>query len=177
MALQVIPYVHSPCRIGLGNPAAAANPGSECSGLRSPHIRYISACCGDTGMESSKSGARSGGSDDVDGPRSPPKPPSPRAKIDRFWVHSSVPSGAVTVVSDQMTAALPLSQISVKRVTAMPVPDGGTGPGTETASLACSTLDSSMSMPGKFTVGGVVMWKLCATLPKVGSTCGVSSVR
>ena len=36
-------------------------------------------------MATSKSGARCGGSDDVDGPRSPPKPPSPRAKIDRFW--------------------------------------------------------------------------------------------
>ena len=57
------------------------------------------------------SGARSGGGGGPDGPRSPPKPPSPRAKIDRFCVHSSVPSGAVTVVSDQITAALPLSQI------------------------------------------------------------------
>ena len=77
---------------------------------------------------------------DVDGPRSPPKPPSPRAKIDRFCVHSTVPSGADTVVSDQITAALPLSQMSVNRVTAIPVPDGGIGPGTDTASLACSTL-------------------------------------
>ena len=81
------------------------------------------------------------------------------------------------MVSDQITAALPLSQMSVNRVTAIPVPDGGIGPGTVTASLACSTLDSSMSMPGNFTVGGSVMWKLCATLPNVGSTCGVSSVR
>jgi hypothetical protein len=88
-----------------------------------------------------------------------------------------VPSGAVTLVSDQIKAALPLSQISVNRVTATPVPDGGIGPGTETASLACSTLESSMSMPRNFTVGGVVMWKLCATLPNVGSTCGVSSTR
>src|SRR5215475_8547577 len=108
-------------------------------------------------MESSKSGARAGGSEDVDGPRSPPNPPSPRAKIDRFWVHSSVPSGAVTLVSDQMTAALPLSQISVNLVTARPVPDGGMGAGAEIASLACSTLDSSMSMPGNFTDGGLVM--------------------
>ena len=118
-----------------------------------------------------------GGSDDVDGPRSPPKPPSPRAKIDRFCVHSGVPSGAVTVVSDQITAALPLSQMSVNLVTARPVPDGGIGAGTETASLACSTRESSMSMPGNFTVGGSVMWKLGATLPNVGSTCGVSSTR
>src|ERR1700754_1804270 len=152
-----MPYVHKPCRIGRGNPAAAANSGSECSGLRSPHIRYSSACCGDTGMDSSKSGARSSGSDEVDGPRSPPNPPSPRAKIDRFCVHTRVPSGAVTVVSDQMTAALPLSQMSVNLVTAMPVPDGGIGVGTETASLACSTLLSSMSIPGNFTVGGSVM--------------------
>src|SRR6478609_8969303 len=163
-----MPYVHSPCRIGRGNPAAAAKSGSECRGLRSPHIRYSNACCGDTGMESSKSGARSGGSDDVDGPRSPPNPPSPRAKIDRFCVHSGVPSGVVTVVSDQITAALPLSQMSVNVVTARADPDGGIGAGTDTASLACSTLPSSMSMPGNFTVGGFVSWKLAATLPKVG---------
>ena len=83
----------------------------------------------------------------------------------------------VTVVSDQITAALPLSQMSVNRVTATPVPDGGIGAGAETASLACSTLLSSMSMPGNFTEGGSVMWKLCATLPNVGSTCGVPSTR
>ena len=118
--------------IGLGKPAAAANSGYECSGLRSPHIRYSNACCGDTGMANSKSGARVGGSEDVDGPRSPPKPPSPRAKIDRFCFHSTVPSGADTVVSDQITAALPLSQMSVNRVTAIPVPDGGMGPGADT---------------------------------------------
>jgi hypothetical protein len=110
------------------------------------------------------------------GPRSPPNPPSPRAKIDRFCVQSGS-SGVVTVVSDQITAALPLSQISVKRVTARPVPEGGIGPGMDTASLACSTLGSSMSTPGNRTVGGLVMWKLCATLPNVGSTCGVSSTR
>src|SRR6188508_2185843 len=102
-------------------------------------------------MDNSKSGARSGGSDDIDGPRSPPNPPSPRAKIDRLWVHSGVPSGVVTVVSDQITAALPLSQMSVNLVTARPVPDGGIGAGTLTASDACNTQDSSMSMPGNFT--------------------------
>src|SRR5262249_27526877 len=105
-------------------------------------------------MASSKSGARSGGSDDVEGPRSPPKPPSPRAKIDRFCVHSGAPSGVVTVVSDQITAALPLSQMSVNLVIALPVPDGGIGAGADTASLACRTLLNSMSMPGNLTVGG-----------------------
>ena len=45
------------------------------------------------------------------------------------------------------------------------------------ASLACSTRDSSMSMPGNFTAGGSVMWNVWATLPNVGSTCGVLSVR
>src|SRR6478735_236333 len=128
-------------------------------------------------MDNSKSGARSGGSDDVDGPRSPPNPPSPRAKMDLFCVHNGAPSGVVTVVSDQITAALPLSQMSVNFVTARPVPDGGIGAGADTASLACSTLLSSMSMPGNFTVGGLVSWNLAATLPNVGSTCGVSSTR
>ena len=74
-----------------------------------------------------RSGARSGSVAEVDGPRSPPKPPSPRAKIERFCFHSGAPSGVVTVVSDQITAALPLSQISVNLVTARPVPDGGIG--------------------------------------------------
>ena len=76
-----------------------------------------------------------------------------------------------------MTAALPLSQMSVNLVTARPVPDGGIGDGAETAALACSTVRNAMSLPGNFTVGGSVMWKLCATLPNVGSTCGVSSTR
>ena len=40
-------------------------------------------------------------------------------------------------------------------------PTAGSAPGTDTASLACSTLLSSMSMPGNFTVGGSVMWKVC----------------
>ena len=34
------PYVHSPCRIGFGNPASfRADHGSLCSGLRSPDSR------------------------------------------------------------------------------------------------------------------------------------------
>ena len=51
-------------------------------------------------------------------------------------------------VSDQITAALPLSQMSVNRVTAFAEPDGGSGAGALTCSLACRTLLSSMSMPG-----------------------------
>ena len=42
-----------------------------------------------------------------------------------------MPSGVVTVVSDQITAALPLSQMSVNLVTATPVPDGGIGAGAD----------------------------------------------
>ncbi|OUZ03183.1 hypothetical protein B0172_02744 [Mycobacterium avium subsp. paratuberculosis] len=88
-----------------------------------------------------------------------------------------MPSGAVTFVSLQITAALPLSQMSVNRVTARAEPEGGSGAGTSTRSDACSTLPSSMSMPGNCTVGGLVAWKVAATLPNVGSTCGVSSTR
>ena len=76
-------------------------------------------------MSSSRSGDRSGAAAEVDEPRTPPKPPSSRAKIERRCVHSSVPSGAVTRVSDQITAALPLSQMSVNRVTASPNPTAG----------------------------------------------------
>ena len=56
----------------------------------------------------------------VDGPRSPPKPPSPRAKIDRFVLHSGLPSRSVTNVSMTISCALPLSQISANRVTDRP---------------------------------------------------------
>ena len=39
-ARPATPYVHSPCRIGFGNPAISrANHGSLCSGLRSPDSR------------------------------------------------------------------------------------------------------------------------------------------
>src|SRR5271156_166287 len=108
--------------MGRGKPAAEANSGSECSGLRSPQSRYNSACCGKIGIATSRSGARSGAASEdpsrAEGPREPPNPPSPRAKIDRFCVHSRVPSGELTCVSLQITPALPLSQISVNRVTA-----------------------------------------------------------
>ena len=113
----------------------------------------------------------------MDGPRSPPKPPSPRAKIDRLVLHSSVPFESVTEVSLTITAALPLSQMSVIRVTARADPLGGSGAGTDTASLACRTRLNSMSIPGKLTLGGSVAWKLAATLENVGSTWGVPSVR
>ena len=99
------------------------------------------------------------------------------AKIDRFRVQSNAPSGAVTAVRPDHRGLAHLSQMSVKRVTATPVPDGGIEPGADTASLACSTLESSMSIPGNCTVGGLVVWKVCARFPNVGSTCGVSSAR
>ena len=105
--------------------------------------------------------------------RSRPHP----AKIDRFRVQSNAPSGAVTAVPPDHRGLAHLSQMSVKRVTATPVPDGGIEPGADTASLACSTLESSMSIPGNCTVGSLVVWKVCARFPNVGSTCGVSSAR
>ena len=92
-----------------------------------------------------------------DGPRSPPKPPSPRAKIDRLGWSTTACRQSVTVVWLTMTAAVPLSQISVNRVTERAEPLAGNGPGTVTPSLACSTLLSSMSMPGNLTFGGLVM--------------------
>src|SRR2546423_441553 len=64
-----------------------------------------------------KPGAGSGISAWVLGPRSPPKPPSPLAKIDERAVHSNSPSEPVTVVSFTTTAAEPLSHTSVTRVT------------------------------------------------------------
>ena len=74
--------------------------------------------------------------------------------------------GAVSAQLDGLTAARYV------------IPAGyHSGAGTVTASLACSTRLSSMSMPGNLTVGALVSWKLCATLPNVGSTCGLSSIR
>ncbi len=54
--------------------------------------------------------ARSGVAFDDDGRRDPPNPSSPRAKLDRFWVQSGVPSAVVTRVSLRITAALTLSK-------------------------------------------------------------------
>jgi hypothetical protein len=115
-------------RIGVQRIAVAAQPVQQ--GL----LRKI-------GSGTSTPGARSGGETDVDGPRSPPNPPSPRAKIDRFVFHNGLPSGSVTDVSLTLTAALPLSHTSVNRVTDRADPLAGSGPGTVTASLACSTLE------------------------------------
>jgi hypothetical protein len=131
--------------MGWEKPAAATNSESECSGLRSPHNRYSSACCGKIGTSTARSGARSGAASDdppPEGPREPPNPPSPRAKIDRFCVHSSVPSGLLTFVSLRITAALPLSQMSVNRVTARAEPDAGSGSGTSTAACGHASLQS-----------------------------------
>src|SRR5690625_2564429 len=126
-------------------------------------------------MSISKSGARSGSSEEDEGPRSPPNPPSPRAKIDRCCVHSGVPSVLVTLVSSTTTAALPLSQTSTIRLTAFALPDGGNGPGTITFSEACKILARSISTPGQLTFGGSTSLNDAATQPNVGNTCGVPS--
>ena len=162
-----------------GKPAAAANSGSECSGLRSPHMPVQQRLLRRRRDGRARSRVRARGGSDRRRRAALAAEAALAAGEDRPLLASTAACrrASSTVVSDQITAALPLSQMSVNRVTAMPVPDGGIGPGTVTASLACSTLDSSMSMPGNCTVGGSVMWKLCATLPNVGSTCGVSSVR
>ena len=85
--------MHRPCRIGCEKPTAAADSGSECSGLRSPHNRYTSARCGRIGSGASKSGALSGSALFVDGPRSPPAvalallPPRRHAQLDVETCH------------------------------------------------------------------------------------------
>ena len=70
-----------------------------------------------------------GGSDDVDGPRSPPKPPSPRAKIDRFCVHSGVPSGRGDRRLRPDHRGLALVPDVGEPGDRVPVPDGGIGAG------------------------------------------------
>jgi hypothetical protein len=48
-----------------GKACGGGEPGIGVRGLRSPHSRYSSACCGRMGSATSASGARSGGSTDA----------------------------------------------------------------------------------------------------------------
>jgi hypothetical protein len=95
--------------------------------------------------------------------------------IDLFEVNEAFASVPVSWLKD--TGADP-DRLNVHGgAIALGHPLGGSGAGTCTASLACSTLLSSMSMPGKLTVGDSVTWNDAATLLKVGNTCGVPSLR
>ena len=132
-----------------------------------------------SGCDSSASGARSGGSRRRSTGRARRRN---RPRRGRRSTASGSTAGrrraSVTVVSDQITAALPLSQISVNRVTARPVPDGGIGPGhgdglAGVQHLATARCRCRGTSPSAARSCGSV----CATLPNVGSTCGVSSVR
>ena len=112
-------------------------------------------------------------------PRWPPEPASPpRAKIDRFFAprRRAVRRARHRIRPDHCGLALADVGEPGDRAT---VPDrrSGIGAGAETASLACSTRESSMSMPGNFTVGASVMWKLAATLPETGGALAVTSIR
>jgi len=69
-----------------------------------------------------------------------------------------------------MTAALPLSQMSVTRECSVPEPDAGIGRCTCTDCDPCSTWVRSMSMPGIARLGGIVRWNPGATTPNDGST-------
>ncbi|SLH81555.1 Uncharacterised protein [Mycobacteroides abscessus subsp. abscessus] len=129
------------------------------------------------GIATSASGSRSGSSVLVLGPRSPPNPPSPLAKIDERVVHSGAPSEPVMVCSCTITAAEPLSHSSLIRPVLVALPAAGIGRCTCTSWWACTTLARSMSMPGKLTFGGSVSCRVCATVAKVGSTCGSRSSR
>lgn len=164
--------------MGAGKPAFRANSGSACSGLRSPQSRYSSACCRPTAYVASQSGARSGGATVVDAPRSPPKPPSPRTKIEDRTRHSSVPSSERATPSCQITAAVPLSHTSLIRVLSLEAPDVGTGPVTSTSWAPCTTWARSMSQPGRSSDGASVSCRVGATTAKLGITCSpaVSSV-
>ena len=106
---------------GPGKTCGEANSGSGATGCG----RRTAGTAGPAAAASasiSRSGSRSGMATPADGPRSPPKPPSPRAKMDRFCFHRTWPAGSVTVVSDQMTAALPCPRSPVNRVTAVRCP-------------------------------------------------------
>ena len=80
--------------------------------------------------------------------------------------------------SCQITAALPLSQMSVSVVETVAVPEVGSGPETEIDCEPCTTWARLMSQPGRSSGGGSVSWKVGTTTPNDGSTCsaGPSSV-
>lgn len=121
------------------------------------------------------SGSRSGYSTFSDRPRSPPKPPSPLAKIDDRAVHSVWPASSVVTDSWTMTAAEPLSWTSTIRVRVVAFPAGGSGRCAVTFWLPWTTFARSMSTPGKDTFGGSVVWKPAATVANVGNTLGAES--
>jgi hypothetical protein len=85
-------------------------------------------------MDSSKSGARTGGSDDDDGPRSPPESALTAGEDRSLRAPQRL---AVEVghrcLTDDHRAALPLSQTSVNRVTDRADPLAGSGAGTVAA--------------------------------------------
>ena len=125
----------------------------------------------------SRSAGRSGRATLVDTPRSPPKPPSPRAKIDDRTVQSFSPASETAWPSCQITADLPLSQIPVTRVERVADPDDGSGPATEISCAPCTTLARSSSQPVRSSAGGSVSWNDGATIPNDGNTWSRSSSR
>ena len=82
-----------------------------------------------------------------------------------------MPSSAVTVASCQITAALPLSQMSVSVVDWVAEPDAGIGAWTVMACEPCTTWPRLICTPGISTEGASVSWKVGATTPNDGSTC------
>ena len=120
-------------------------------------------------------GERAGTSTLPEGPREPPNPPSPRAKMLDRVVYRAVPSGVTAVDSCTITAAFSLSHTSAIRVRSTASPSAGIGACVVISCVPCSTRARSMSTPGNDTAGGAVSWNRGATTPNVGSTRKPSS--
>ena len=121
------------------------------------------------------SASRSGYSTFSDVPRSPPKSPSPFAKMPDREVHSFSPSAETVSDSWMMTAAEPLSWISAIFVVVTAVPAAGMGRCSVTDWLPWTTFARSISTPGNDTFGASVTFIVAATVANDGSTLGAES--
>src|SRR5699024_9095013 len=135
----------------------------------------MSACCGRVATSTVWSASRSGYSTFSLVPRSPPKPPSPRAKMPDRAVHNFSPSADTVSDSWMITAAEPLSWISAIFVVVVAVPSAGIGRCRRTDWLPCTTLARSISTPGNDTRGASVTFIVAATVANEGSTFGAVS--
>jgi hypothetical protein len=97
--------------MGRSKPPSLAKPGSACSGFRSPDSRYSSACSGVVFSVKLQSGARPAGTSALSGsgPRSPPKPPSPRTKMVNQLSKTGSPLSSTVFASTTTEAPLVLS--------------------------------------------------------------------
>jgi hypothetical protein len=117
----------------------------------------MSACSGSVVYEIDLSGLRSGGAFFApDGPRSPPKPPSPRTKIDDWPRKRTLPLSSTDSVATTTTAPLPLSYTALIEGVVVTVASIGIGP--DVSSIDCSPWSTMAGFtciaPPRFSMAG-----------------------